>query len=150
MKLNKKGVIKLIIYKSGTDHIDWKQLFYLYEKVGLLGRFIKNKNYDAIKSGFISSYKIITAWDDDKLVGAGRMISDGICYGMIFDVGVLIEYQKKGIGKKIVLELLNNCDKFPVHLTSTFGNEDFYKKLGFKKHKTTYSKYPFDTEYVEK
>ena len=50
LKLNKKGVIKLIIYKSGTDHIDWNQLFFLYEKVGLLGRFIKSKNYDAIKA----------------------------------------------------------------------------------------------------
>ena len=36
-----------------------------------------------------------------------------------------------------------------IHLTSTFGNEDFYKKLGFKKHKTAYSKYPFPSKYIE-
>jgi ribosomal protein S18 acetylase RimI-like enzyme len=27
------------------------------------------------------------------------MLSDGICYASIFDVGVLPKYQKKGIGK---------------------------------------------------
>jgi predicted N-acetyltransferase YhbS len=37
----------------------------------------------------------------------------------------------------------------PIHLTSTFGNEEFYKKLGFKKHKTAYAKYPFQSKYLE-
>jgi hypothetical protein len=46
-------------------------------------------------------------------------------------------------------EILNGEEHMPIHLTSTFGNEDFYKILGFKKHKTAYSKYPFKTDYVE-
>ena len=77
------------------------------------------------------------------------MISDGVCYGAIFDVGVLPEYQKKGIGRGVMNELLKGNDNIPIHLTSTFGNEEFYKKLSFKKHKTAYSRYPFKTDYVE-
>jgi ribosomal protein S18 acetylase RimI-like enzyme len=121
----------------------------LYEKAGLLSRFVKNKEYEKIKSAFERSYKVVTAWDREMLVGAGRMLSDGICYGAIFDVGVLPEYQKRGIGKGLMQKLLNSEEHMPIHLTSTFGNEDFYKKLIFKKHKTAYSKYPFVTSYVE-
>lgn len=139
----------MIIYKVSLDEIQWDKLFELYERVGLLKRFINNNEYEKIKIAFESSYKVVTAWDKEKLVGAGRMISDGVCYGAIFDVGVLPEYQKKGIGRGVMNELLKGNDNIPIHLTSTFGNEEFYKKLSFKKHKTAYSRYPFKTDYVE-
>lgn len=131
------------------NEIDWPELLNLYEKAGLLKRFVKDKNFEKLKIAFERSYKVITAWDGEILVGAGRMISDGICYGTVFDLGVLPEYQRSGIGKGIMNELLLNEEHMPIHLTSTFGNEDFYKKLGFRKHKTAYSKYPFNTNYVE-
>jgi len=67
-----------------------------------------------------------------------------LCYGIVFDVAVLPEYQKKGIGKGLMNVLLKGEEHMPIHLTSTFGNEDFYKKLGFKKHKTAYAKYPYE------
>lgn len=139
----------MVVYKIGIENLDWEQLFNLYKKVGLLSRFINNKDFDSVEKAFTNSYKVVTAWDKEKLVGACRLISDGISYGMAFDLGILPEYQKMGLGKGILLELLKGTEKFPVHLTSTFGNEEFYKKLGFKKHKTAYSKYPFKTDYVE-
>jgi ribosomal protein S18 acetylase RimI-like enzyme len=139
----------LIVYRIGVKDIDWIQLFDLYEKAGLLGRFVKNNEFSKIQLAFESSYKVVTAWAGEMLIGAGRMLSDGICYGSIFDVGVLPEYQKKGIGKGLMQELLIGNEHMPIHLTSTFGNEEFYKKLGFKKHKTALTKYPFATDYVE-
>jgi len=139
----------MITYKIGLTDMKWSHLFNLYEKAGLLGRFVKNKEFNKIQAAFEKSYKVVTAWDGENLVAAGRMLSDGICYASIFDVGVLPEYQKQGIGKGIMLELLKGEEHLPVHLTSTFGNEEFYKKLGFKKHKTAHSKYPFKTDYVE-
>jgi aralkylamine N-acetyltransferase len=139
----------MINYRTGIEKIDWSQLFNLYEKAGLLGRFIKTGEFDKIQSAFEKSYKIVTAWDEDILVGSGRMISDGICYGSIFDLGVLPEYQKRGVGKGLMNALMKGEEHIPIHLTSTFGNEEFYKKLGFKKHKTAFSKYPFRTDYVE-
>jgi len=77
------------------------------------------------------------------------LISDGVCYGMIFDVGVLPSYQNKGIGKGIMNELMKGNEQISIHLTSTFGNEAFYGKLGFKKHKTAHAKYPRNSEYLE-
>jgi aralkylamine N-acetyltransferase len=140
----------MITYKIGLVNIEWSQLFNLYEKTRLLGRFIENKEFNKIQTAFENSYKVVTAWEENILVGSGRMISDGICYGSIFDLGVLPEYQKKGVGKELMNTLLKGEEHIPIHLTSTFGNEEFYKKLGFRKHKTAYSKYPFKTDYVEK
>ncbi len=139
----------MVSYKLGLEQINWSGLFNLYEKTGLLRRFIENKEFDKIQSAFQNSYKVVTAWDGNILVGSCRMLSDGISYGMIFDVGVLQEYQKKGIGKGMMNLLLKGEQHMSIHLTSTFGNEDFYKKLGFKKHKTAYAKYLFQSKYLE-
>lgn len=115
----------------------------------MLKRFIESKEFNKIQSAFQVSYKVVTAWEGNTLVGSCRMLSDGICYGAVFDVRVLPEYQKKGIGKGLMGLLLKGEEHMTIHLTSTFGNEGFYKKLGFKKHKTAYSKYPFESKYVE-
>ena len=139
----------MISYKVGLSNFNWAELFDLYEKVGMLRRFIENKELDKIESAFEKSYKVVTAWDGEKLIASCRMLSDGICYGMVFDVAVLPEYQKKGIGKGLMNILLKGEEHMQIHLTSTFGNEDFYKKLGFKKHKTAYAKYPYESQYIE-
>ncbi len=139
----------MIEYKTGTDIIDWKSITDLYGKIGLVAGFGKKRDQKKIREAFLNSFKVVTAWEENKLVGAGRLLSDGVCYGMIFDVGVLPSFQKKGIGEKIMNELMNGNEHIYIHLTSTFGNEAFYSKLGFKKHKTAHAKYPHKSEYLE-
>ncbi|MDR3586419.1 MAG: GNAT family N-acetyltransferase [Desulfosporosinus sp.] len=138
----------MVTYSEGLDCIDWHQLFHLYDVVGLVAGYGKKQDFTKIQDAFEHSYIVVTAWDSDTLVGAVRMISDGICYGMIFDVGVLPEYQKLGIGKGLVTEILKDNSHLCIHLTSTFGNEEFYKKLGFKPHRTALAKYPYESEYL--
>ncbi|OYT61444.1 hypothetical protein B6U67_05805 [Methanosarcinales archaeon ex4484_138] len=89
----------MVSYKTGTECVDWPQLYHLYSQVELVASLGKRSEFNKIKSAFINSFKVVTAGKADKLVGAGRLISDGICYGTIFDLGVLPEYQKQGIGR---------------------------------------------------
>ena len=138
----------MFIYIEGLDCINWQQLFHLYDNVGLVAGYSKKKDYNKIRTAFEQSYKIVTAWNDDYLIGAARMLSDGICYGMIVDVGVLPEYQKLGIGKGLIMELQKNNEHLCIHLTATFGAEEFYRKLGYKTHKTAFAKYPFESDYL--
>ncbi len=65
----------------------------------------RKKTMIRIRKAFEQSYKVVTAWNNDNLIGAARMLSDGICYGIIFDVGVLPEYQNLGIGRGLIIEL---------------------------------------------
>lgn len=139
----------MVEYKTGTESIDWEALGDLYEEVGLVAQFGKKRRLEKVRQAFRNSYKVVTAWKEGKLVGAGRLISDGLCYGTIYDVGVLQAYQGQGIGKGIMEALLEGNEHLLLYLTSTFGNESFYEKLGFKKHKTAYAKYPHESEYLE-
>lgn len=140
----------MIEYKTGIECIDWKMLTELYGRVGLVAGHGKDQKTSLIIKAFRASSKVVTAWNNAKLIGAGRLLTDGLCYGNIYDLGVLPEFQKQGIGRGIMVELMNGNEHLCIHLTSTFGNERFYSKLGFLKHKTAMSKYPYQSEYLEK
>ena len=85
----------------------------------------------------------------DKIIGAVRMISDGECYGWIHDMAIHPDYQKTGIGKKLMMELMKGNEDLLLGLTSAFGVEQFYHNLGFKNHKTAMAKYPGNSMYLE-
>ena len=138
----------MIEYKLGIEVIDWASLIEMYSEVdGVIG-LAKNGELDKIKKAFLNTYKVVTAWDNGVIVGAGRMISDGECYGWIHDMGVRPSYQKRGIGKGIMDNLMAD-EHLLFGLTSSFVAEEFYDKLGFKKHKTAMAKYPGPSTYLE-
>jgi len=134
---------------EGIENINWQELIELYGIVGLVAGLGINKDYLRIKEAFLNSYKIVVAKIDNHLVGAGRLISDGICYGMIHDIGVLPNFQNRGIGKNIAVKLIENNEHLRIFLTYTFGNQYFYKNIGFSLHKTVMAKYPCNSEYLE-
>ena len=85
------------------------------------------------KSSFVYS-----VWDEDELVGLGRIVEDGIMC-MIYDVTTHKDYQGKGIGKMIMNNLLNQTKDKGYSSISLFAWEDnkeflipFYKKFGFE------------------
>ena len=48
--------------------------------------------------------------NEEKIIGYGRLIGDGICFVYIHDVMVLPEYQHKKIGTKIMNKLLEKIE----------------------------------------
>lgn len=139
----------MVKYKIGTECINWTELAELYGEVGLVAGYGKKKDANKILEAFQVSSKVVTAWSNEKLVAAGRMLTDGVCYGSIFDVGVLPAFQKQGIGKGIMTELMKGNEHLCIHLTSTFGNVPFYSNLGFRRHKTAMAKYPHNNPHLE-
>ncbi|HEY2492414.1 MAG TPA: GNAT family N-acetyltransferase [Paenibacillus sp.] len=78
----------------------------------------------------------VGAWEDDKLVGFCRSISDGIYRAYVEDVVVLSTYRNKGIGELMVKRLLDELKDIDV--ISLFCREDlegFYELSGFKRTK---------------
>lgn len=80
----------------------------------------------------------ISVWDHEKIVGMARMIGDlGLNY-YIKDVVVRPEYQHKGIGKRMMNELLKFVNDHGVKGTEIFvelcaipDKIPFYEKFGF-------------------
>ena len=89
------------------------------------------------------SHAVVTAWHGSEIVGIGRVVSDGVYYATIFDVAVHPAVQGQGIGRSLMEALKASLPPgVRIHLTSTFGNEGFYARLGYARHRTAMAKYP--------
>ena len=70
-----------------------------------------------------------------KIVGMGRVISDGFSDAYIQDVVVLNSYRGQGIGRGIIKTLVKHCTKkkLPwIGLVAEPGTYPFYRGIGFK------------------
>jgi len=133
-----KGVGSMKISLSNCiENVEWSRMKDIYHSVGWT-----NHNEEKIKKVFQSSNVVAIAYDEDNIAGFGRALSDGVFNAAIYDVVVDEHYQNKGIGQKIIENLLAQLkDISCVHLVSTSGNEEFYKKAGFRKMKTGMARY---------
>ena len=139
----------MLKYKVGTDVVDWELLIQMYSVTdGVIGLARKGESAK-IKRAFLNSYKVVTAWDNEIIIGAGRMISDGECYAWIHDIAVHPDYRKLGAGRGVMDKLMEGNEGLLIGLTSSFEAVDFYKKVGFSKHKTGMAKYPGKSTYLE-
>lgn len=81
-----------------------------------------------------NSNLIITAWLNNELIGISRSITDFcyVCY--LSDLAVKNEYQKEGIGKKLIeLTVKEIGEKTALILLSAPIAMEYYPKIGFKK-----------------
>lgn len=71
----------------------------------------------------------ITAYDNKLLVGCLRILTDGYFFGTITELLVLPEYQKQGVGSKL-LELAKENTPTMLYFGAQPGVEAFYEKNG--------------------
>lgn len=112
-------------------NIDWNYVSEILKKVGM-----SYFEAEVHKKAFENSHTVVIAFDDDKLIGFGRAISDGTIQAAIYDVAVLPEYQGKNVGKVIINSILKCIPQCNFILYASPGKETFYEKLNFKKMKT--------------
>jgi ribosomal protein S18 acetylase RimI-like enzyme len=83
-----------------------------------------------------NSYCFMGAFDGRRMIGMGRVLSDGVSDAYIQDVTVLREYRGRGLGamiiEKLVLKLRTDRISW-IGLIGEPGTGDFYRKLGFTK-----------------
>ena len=90
-------------------------------------------SYDEEKTrSALSKTLNITAWDGNVLVGCLRILTDGCFFGTITELLVLPEYQKKGIGSKL-LQLAKENTPTTLYFGAQPGVEAFYEKNGCQK-----------------
>lgn len=115
------------------NKIDVEEYNYLYDSVGW-GHYESEVALEALKNNIYS----VTVYDDEKVIGYGRIIGDKTIFLYIHDVMVIPEYQSKGIGTAIMNKLLGKIDELKkvnpsmrVYLGASKNREEFYKKFGF-------------------
>lgn len=77
---------------------------------------------------------IVTARVDEKLIGVARSITDYVYCTYLSDLAVDKEYQKIGIGKKLIEETKRISPRAKLILLSAPAALDYYSKIGMKRH----------------
>ena len=112
------------------------QIIELYQNSGL-PRPTNDK--ERIGKMYDNSDLVITAWDNDVLVGVSRSITDWVWSCYLADLAIRPEYQKFGIGKKLI-ELTKEKvgDQSMVLLLSVPTAMEYYPKVGFTKQESSF------------
>ena len=79
-----------------------------------------------------NSQIVVNAWDEGKMIGFARCVTDYVFNGQINNVIVDQGYRGRGIGKCLISKILNTSKKVTYILRGDPENIGFYKQLGFK------------------
>lgn len=108
-------------YLNVREQVNWKKL-------------LEKQAEQALQNSLL----VVGAYDQDRLIGMGRIVGDGsvICY--IQDLIVIPTYQHKGIGSIILKSLVDYVEEIRMPesemmlcLMCAKGRETFYEKHGF-------------------
>jgi len=114
-------------YRFTCESVRAPELEELYRATNLGGRA-----GEKIRRAFLKSSVVCFAYDGTRLIGASRAITDGEYHGLIYDVAVLPEYQRHGIGRRMMDELLARLPVWRVMLVADRDAQGFYRSLGFQ------------------
>lgn len=119
-----------LIYQ--IDHMpSTEQIISLYESSGIKR---PTQDFGRIAKMYQHSNLIISTWDQDKLVGIARSLTD-FCYCCyLSDLAVSEPYKHRGIGKKLIdltREQIGN--QTTLILLSAPNAMEYYPKVGFDK-----------------
>lgn len=119
-----------IIYRNDIIP-DINQIIDVYNSSGI-NRPVADK--ERIEKMYANSNLILTAWKNDKLIGISRSLTD-FCYCCyLSDLAVRREYQKGGVGKKLVqLTKEKIGEQTALILLSAPTAIDYYPKVGMQK-----------------
>lgn len=87
---------------------------------------------------FINSTLVISAWDNELLVGVVRVLSDKMFRSVIYDLVILPAYQNQKIGKELLKRCIEHYPNSEWLVQTTNQISGYYKKNGFRESKDTF------------
>lgn len=108
------------------------ELFQLYEDLGW-NDFLKLPK-ESLHQAILQSGFAMHAYDEDRLVGTGRVVTDGFINAYLCGVGVHPDYQQRGIGSEIIRRLGSICSEAGLHVQLFCSSEktSYYERFGFE------------------
>jgi GNAT superfamily N-acetyltransferase len=124
-------IISTIIFKEEQPEINSYMNF--FNTTGWNSEY--NLSNNEMQRTLDNSWYIVCAYDADRLVGFGRVVTDGVIHAMIYEMIVDPKFQRKGIGKQILKMLVDKCLQNGIRDIQLFcakGKKEFYIKNGFE------------------
>lgn len=119
-----------IVYKY-NEPVKAEDAIEVFRKSGLT-RPLEQK--DRIQKMLDQANLVITAWDDDRVVGIARGVTDYSYCCYLSELAVDRDYQKVGIGKELLQRVKEAIgDEVSLLLLATPEAMGYYPKVGFDK-----------------
>lgn len=101
-----------------------------------LGAGMSGKSLEAAEKGLPNALFNVTLYDNEQLIGMGRVIGDGGTAFQIIDVAVAQAYQGQGHGRTIMEEIMSYIESIAeqgsyVILIADYPADKLYEKFGF-------------------
>ncbi len=114
-----------------SKNLQLNEIVNLYRSVGWTNYL---KRVDILQQAYADSLCVLGAYDSDQLVGVIRTVGDGQTIVFVQDIIVLPEYQRKGIGTKLLKAVMDKYkDVYQMELLTdnTDKTKAFYRSVGF-------------------
>ena len=123
----------MIHYRVGND-LDLDAVLDLY-RASTLGERRPVDDREILVDMIRHANLVVTAWDDDLLVGISRSLTDFTYVAYLADLAVRETHQKLGIGRGLIARTRAEMGpRSMIVLLAAPAAVDYYPKLGFTRH----------------
>jgi predicted N-acetyltransferase YhbS len=119
----------MITYRLGND-LDLDAVIEVYRS-STLGERRPVDDRETMRKMLEAANLVVSAWDDDKLVGIARSLSDFCFCTYLSDLAVRLEHQRKGIGKELMRRTQKAGRSATVFLFAAPQAVSYYEHVGF-------------------
>ena len=120
-----------ITYNNELKTLPPQQLYRLFNLAGWASGETTPDMSEHFNAPFINSTLVISAWENARLVGAVRVLSDGIIRSIIYDLVVDPEFHGAGIGTELIKRCIAHYPGSEWLVQTTKDIKGYYENLGF-------------------
>ena len=134
---NRGNPMAVIEYCVGND-LDLNQMIELYQ-ASTLGERRPVENRQTMSDMLRHANLVVTAWDEELLVGIARTLTDFSYVGYLADLAVRASHQRRGVGTHLIQQTRNKMgpDSMLVLLAAPKASE-YYPRIGFSRHESAW------------
>jgi GNAT superfamily N-acetyltransferase len=126
------------VFSYGND-LDLDQVIELY-KASTLGERRPVDDRAVMSDMVRHANLVVTAWQDDLLVGIARTLTDFTYVGYLSDLAVRESHQRRGIGVSLIQKTREKMGpKSMLVLLAAPKAADYYPKIGFTRHPSAWT-----------
>ena len=127
-----------ITYQTGNT-LNLDDMIELY-KASTLGERRPIDNHTCMAGMLQNANLIITAWDDDLMVGIARTVTDFHYCAYLSDLAVRQSHQRQGIGKELIKQTQAKLEPTAtLILLAAPAATEYYPHIGFEKHPSAWT-----------
>lgn len=122
----------MITYRLGND-LDLDDVIDLYVD-STLGERRPVAERERMGTMLAEADLVVTAWDEDLMVGISRSVTDWVYCTYLSDLAVRLAYQAQGIGRELVRRTRQETPQATVILLAAPNAVDYYPRIGMTPH----------------